>query len=204
MSRLGQLLSRGRALSPPNRRMPRPPARCGRIGPHDALDFAERKRDARGRVGVGQHHHAARAKKRLHGHGEVLPEGHGARGHAEQARKHPVEAVAHRGEGDGMRRIRKGKKTESQHLIRTVAAEHVVRRNAVLLGDGTAKRQSRRVGVEVESGNLLAAERIQHAGGGRKGTFIGVELHIPTALGLLARHIGVKPGERGNEKMAHE
>ena len=103
-----------------------------------------------------------------------------------------------------MRPVCESEETESQHLVRAVAAEHVVRRNAVLLGDGAAERQGRGVGVEVEVENLLAAERVQHAGRRGKGAFVGVELDVFAALGLLARHIGVKPGKRGNEKIAHE
>ena len=174
------------------------------IRAHDALDLRKRKGDAGGRVGVGQHHHAARAEKRLHGHGEILTQGHGAGGHAEQVCKHPVEAVAHRGEGDGMGSVRESEETEPQHLVRAVAAEYVVRRKPICVRDGAAKRQGRGVGVEVEAGDFLAAERVQYAGRGGKGAFVGVELDILAALGLLARHIGVKPGERGNEKIAHE
>ena len=94
--------------------------------------------------------------------------------------------------------------TEPQHLVRAVAAEHIVRRKPICVRDGAAKRQGRGVGVEVEAGDFLAAERVQHAGRGGKGAFVGVELDVLAALGLLARHIGVKPGERGNEKIAHE
>ena len=63
-----------------------------------------------------------------------------------------------------------------QHLVRTVADEHLFGRNPVVAGQGSPQCRGLRVRIKTQRIRRLAANRFQRARRGTKRTFIGVEL----------------------------
>ena len=92
---------------------------------------------------------------------------------------------------------------EIQHLVRAVGHDDVVGGNAEHLAHFFGQITAGRVGVELQA-TCLGGRGFQHAGRGRVGRLVGVELDIGAVNGLLARGVGHQSVKSVAEKAAHD
>ena len=85
-----------------------------------------------------------------------------------------VEGVGDVREQDGAALLKERLEGEGQHLIRTVAHEHLALLDAVGLGQRRHQLAGVRVGVELEPLVHPLLHRFHHLGGGRIGVLVGV------------------------------
>ena len=171
--------------------------------PEDRLDLIQPQRKPRGRVGIGDHHVLPRNQIGLDVDGEVRVQRHGPRPHAEQLRKHGIEAVADLREGYALLSA-EGQKREGQNLIRAVASDHLVSLQPVKLRDGAYQIIGGGIAVQAQILHLGAGDGLDHPRTGRIGALVGVQLDELAPPGLLAGGIGYQRRVARVEKTAHD
>ncbi|MNC40717.1 hypothetical protein D3C75_894440 [compost metagenome] len=90
-----------------------------------------------------------------------------------------------------------------QHLVRTVADEHLCRGHAVVLGHRLLQPVTVRVRVQAQVVVQLAAHGLQRLGRRAVGVFVGVQLDQAGQLGLLARHVRHQVLDEGAPESTH-
>ena len=135
--------------------------------------------------------------------GEILSQRNGLYGDVVQLGKHRVEAIGYIRKGHSPPVGGVGQKGKVQRLIRAVPHKDIGRLHAVLLRQSRLEDPGLRVGVEPQIGSLLGIEGGDHAGRGRIGGFIGVQLDILLVLGLLSGGIGDQPVQAAVEESRH-
>ena len=174
-----------------------------RVGLHDPLHLIPAQGQAGGGVGVGDHNGLVPPVVVPGVQGEVLLQGDHVGLDAVQVAEHGVKAVGEVGEGRSPAVGGVGQEGEVQRLVGAVGHEHVLRPHPVLAGQGRLQLHGRGVGVQPQPGRFPGVERRGHAGGGRIGGLVGVELHIVFIFRLLPRGVGGQLAELTTEKLGH-
>ncbi len=168
-----------------------------------ALDGVERQQAAGRRIGVGEDDAAIGPGVVLDTDLELFVQRHLLMVDAVQAAVHRIEAVADVREQQRRVMLEQAVKSVCQHLVGTVADEHLGRLHAVVFGHRLL--QAIAVGVRVQAQVIVQLRLHGRDGPGRRtvGVFVGVELDQLAQLRLLTRHVGHQVLDEGAPEFAH-
>ena len=157
------------------------------VGCADLFNLRKRNNLSRGRVGIGDNHHASRIQIILLADGKILRQGYHFRPDMVQGRNHVIEAVGDIRKPDSV--LTPGHKAEIDGFIGTVAHIYILRRYVIALRQGLLQRPESRVRIQPQHLRLFCIHRLNHGRRRRKRRFIRIQLDICSSLGLLARSV---------------
>ena len=128
------------------------------------------------------------AHKLLSRQGKILVKRNLAAGDAVKLGPDGIKAV--RNIGKYQVPVKKALKAEGENLVGAVAGKDPVCGQTIGLADGGSQRVAFRLWVKPQQSWVKALEHLPHAGRGRIGIFVGIQLDQIGQLGLLPRHIG--------------
>ena len=122
--------------------------------------LGQRQGDARGRVRVREDDAAvvSSGQQVIHAQAEILGQRHWAGLDAVELGVNRVKAVRDVREEQRRVVLQQAHEGVGQHLVRTIADEHLGHAQAVVTGDGFFERQRLRVGIEAQGFGVVAAD----------------------------------------------
>ena len=176
-----------------------------RIGMHgqQPLDRLQPQPDPGGRIGIGQDYGSGCAAIVLDIDPHRAIQRHGFIGNVEQPAIGGIETVGDVGKQQRAVMPEQSGKGMGQHLVRTIADEHMIARHPMIGRQGIAERARLRIGIKLQPGARGRLDGRADGGRGAKGQFIGVEFDQALNTGLLARNIGRQAVDQGTPELAH-
>ena len=126
---------------------------------------------------------------------EVVRQRQRPRGHVLDRGKHRIERIRRIEIADGAGTFHEAAGAESEHLVRAVADEHMLRRAAVQRGDEGAHRGGNRLGIETQAFRVERAQRREGGGRRRVRVLVRVKFDDLRVLRLFAGNVGVQFGD---------